>query len=325
MAFLKQSVLEEAQESIFCLYERIKAEQKIVLMTDHPEAFVSLQGRENLIIETISDSMIQDWIGVDNYVFNVKIMGLKYFFEKYDADVLFFDSDTFLLKDYTPLFEFINTDSAILHVGNPMSLHRLMKLNYGNMNYNDFVIENKQIVLGDNPSYRFDVSFFIFNSGVIGLSKTHKHLLEDVLYVTKQICSYKLRTAEELAFSLVLQQNKIMIKQCDDFVFHYFFAKWTRFLLRQRRLPLSPDSMQVDFKSFLSKYNIHPGITNLVPSNLDELPFLINFIDKELLFLDSIENDYFYMGGKGSYMANLKDSSAESNLRYMDQYIKQQG
>lgn len=321
-AFLKQSVLEEAQESIYSFYEKVNAIQKIVLMTDYPEAFDSLKEKENLYIEAIPKDTVQKWIGTDNYVFNLKIWGLRYFFEKYDANALFFDSDTFLLKDCTPLFEYINPDNAVMLVSNPLPLHRLFKLNFGNMNQSSFIIKDRQLILGEDSTKQFNSSFYIFNSGVIGLSKSHKHLLDEILDVTKELCSYKLRGAEEIAFSLVLQRNGIKIIQCDDFVFHYFFAKWARFLLEKRRLPLDVTDMQSQFINFVNKYNINPNIISLIQNDINQLPLLIYFIDKELLLLDSIENDYFYMGGKGSYMANLKEMSHEKILHYIEQYNK---
>lgn len=279
------------------------------------EDWSKLQSR--IIIETISDQLIIDrWTNNGAYRFNIKIEAIRFVLDKYEGDVLFIDSDTILIKDPTPLFDRIRYNQfVLLYRYQPFRVLIKMPL------YHDAV---HKLVISRNRlrirTYRYAIqlNYYHYNSGLIGISYKNKELLADVLTLSN--CAFNelnLIVAEEFAFSCIFQKYGD-VYSCDQYAFHYLYAKWARFLIARYFGYFQADDLK-EYKPFFSRHGV--DIENIPASDFDRLPYLIHFVDSYLLKHNSISRDLLYLGGKDSFADHLLNDS-QLFQRYIRLYEK---
>ena len=204
---------------------------KIVVYTDRPEIFAKYRIDFPLQIEKLTPEMLRDFRGDLDFVHRVKICIIKDCFEKYNADVLYLDSDTYFTASPIPLLNNIAPGSSIMNSDDY------------DLEYADELFENKDWLMIrkairnfeysiDGKVRKISLSTRMWNAGVIGISMDDSYLLERILNLADQIYrNKKVFTAEQFAFSYFLQHHTAMIDSGDT-IFHYW-RFWGSFKWRQ--------------------------------------------------------------------------------------------
>lgn len=203
------------------------ADTGIFIYTDQPHLFSDfLTFFPELKCISLSKENAQKWRGPNNFVHRLKIEMIADFIRSFEGNVLYCDTDTYLIKPIGNFFQDINNGIFYMHEyeGIPdktvsPSFHKWEAFLSANaINYN-----NKELL--------FSKSIRVFNAGVVGLNSRDKEVLPDVLALTDSIYQkFPKHIAEQFAFSYVLQQRGT-IKPADDGIAHYWNLKEFRQLL----------------------------------------------------------------------------------------------
>lgn len=215
---------------------------KVLIYTNIPSYFQEYENSPDVTVICLNEEKITQWKGKDNYIYRSKIMVLKHHFLHYTGTAILIDSDTFFVKSPIDLFEKINTDnSSLMYVmenllGDKNQYFHEIKYNTKNMvSFHEYLEEHHKIIDPDtNQCYEMPDQHELWNSGVIGLKSENKDVLDDALNYSDCVYrQFKIRTAEQFAYSYALQ-NKTKIYACDDVLFHYYFYKDIVLLLQMR-------------------------------------------------------------------------------------------
>lgn len=214
-------------------YIRLDADWKqknirFVIYTDMPEAFRLLKDHSDIFLfEYVEQKQITEWQGTPPFVHRVKIKILQDFFQKYEGNLLYLDTDTYFLQSPEKLFQQIQKGFYLMHLKEGIvsdgyntlakKIHRLLEKQV-------FVIGQKNIKIPtDTPMY---------NAGVLGIASGKKDVLQEVLAWTDRLYAcYQKHIMEQLAFSYVLSQGNLLESQ--EIVFHYWDFKEFRGILQQ--------------------------------------------------------------------------------------------
>ena len=193
-----------------------------VVVTDQAEVFhkeikeKNLQ-IQNVIVEGIAHTMASEWIGDDKYIYRVKIKAIEYFFQKYKHNVLFLDGDTAAFRDILPLFESMRENEFTMFRTDKKIIENIeLKQDY-------FHLKDKK--------YNISADYYYYNSGVIGIHRSFKNKIKEVLELSDVI--YKQTgtiVAEEIAFSCIMQDNG-NIRSAVPYFIHYVFWKESAYLI----------------------------------------------------------------------------------------------
>jgi len=182
-------------------------EYKIIIYTNHADMFDkefkknNIDLKSNIYIEEVDNETVSKWI-YDQYLARIKIYILKLFFDKYNADALFFDSDIFVLNKITPFFDHLDRSEFILYktLDTAETIYSLAshKVAY----YEKFYL----FLLRTNGAIRHDHIYR--HSGVIGLPLKYKNIIDDVMTLCNEMYNYtQYWGSEEIAFSCIFQNN----------------------------------------------------------------------------------------------------------------------
>lgn len=289
-AFNKQVYINEAVYSIMSLCSamgRCREDTRIVVFTDNISSFEKVFGQNSsIILRHIPQQMVASWIGRDGYNFRLKIRAIQHFFEKYEGDMVYIDSDTVILDDISHLFDIVSkkqfllysrcvsmdetldkfskdpdSDRCNIQVARRIELYRDIKNNSG-------YIATKKYPLPEN--------FYPYNSGVIGISPSYRELLDDVLILSDDIYTrYSYGNAEEFAFSYIFSSHA-GITRCDDVIFHYYYYKKSRVILGRIFEYLHEDDKN-QFNGFLQETGISEDLFDKFKLSVKDIPYFIYF------------------------------------------------
>ncbi len=204
------------------------ADMAIAVYTDAPEQFADFTPYlRNLTLQKLEPYSIQKWRGSINFVHRVKIEMLLHFFFRYEGNVLYCDTDTYLTAPVQPVFKDIAAGAFYMHEYE------------GRIDKNDNPTFGKwerflaaTSVNFNHKTLQFSKSLKMFNAGVVGLSSRHKEILHDVLALTDAVYQqFPKHIAEQFAFSYCLQKNGT-VKTAGQQVAHYWNLKEFRQLLK---------------------------------------------------------------------------------------------
>lgn len=208
--------------------ERASPVHSFLLYTDRPEAFSLLREYPHLFkIEPLQAKQIQEWKGKPPFVHRVKIKIMQDFFQKYSANLLYLDTDTYFVKSPEPLLEQLQGGAYLMHCRegllsedyNPLArkLRRFLERE-------TFEVKGEKI--------RISPHLAVYNAGLVGIPYAHRHILEEVLFWTDTWYSrYPKHVMEQLAFSYVLGRGKLLESQA--YIRHYWYLKEFRGVLRE--------------------------------------------------------------------------------------------
>ncbi|RDC64114.1 hypothetical protein [Adhaeribacter pallidiroseus] len=207
--------------SILTLYFHIQSSSdqiKIVVYTNNAELLNKYLPTIPLIIKLISDDDIKEYRGKQDFNHRMKILVIDHCMREFNCDILYVDGDTFFLKSPLNLIYSISENVSLMHTPEYDM--------YSTKSENCFKLTLRRtledpVTLND-ASFRIPLTTIMWNAGVIGISNENISLLGDVLTLTDQLYgSRPVHTAEQFAFSFVLQSNTEVIA-ADDYIQHYW-------------------------------------------------------------------------------------------------------
>jgi hypothetical protein len=168
--------------------------------------------RPDLPVEHVvySPAEFSSWTRNGQYKHEAKVHGLLKALDRFKGKVALVDTDTYFNVSPLRLFEHIGPGQSVMHV-----FERLLS----DDEYLGPILEK----IGNLPlSYSVSRETRLFNSGVIGLDFSARHLVEDVIALTAQLYSvYSAFNIEQLAFSIVLGKQT-SLADCPGFIRHYY-------------------------------------------------------------------------------------------------------
>lgn len=179
---------------------------RVVVCTDRPAFFEGL----GVTVEVLSPATIRAWRGRYDFVHRLKIKALEHCADRYDGDILYFDTDTYVRSSPVLLVSAVREDASLMYrsegvVGpdNHPVLHR-------------YLVRNAA-ALGMHSA----ADITMWNAGVIGIHRRNVGLIREVLTLTDRMtegCSR--HTVEKLAFSYLLQ-TRTVVTAAEPSVVHY--------------------------------------------------------------------------------------------------------
>lgn len=175
----------------------------------------------NVSVRVLAKDIVDEWLSVSNFVLALKPLVIKHFFDGERGNVLFIDTDTFFIKDPSPLFSAITNDAYVLHLE-----ENSFK---GRKNLKEY-IDSKKFARLNTSTYSLDLEKSMWNSGVVGLNDQRQSVLPEIVHLIDQIRrDKKWHTVEQLAISYFFQHGKVVA--ADSYIVHYWFFKPIRQLL----------------------------------------------------------------------------------------------
>ncbi len=202
-------------------------ETAVIIYTDKPALFENfIPFFPTFIIEEISAEKVKSWEEGTGYVHRAKPKMIQHFFSKYEGNVIFFDTDTYITDPIEPLWKeleketiyFHQSEGVIDHLQNPDFKKWDLFLQKASINYSD-------------KKFVYAKDFQIWNSGVLGLNARLAPVIDEVLMLIDAIYKqFPKHIAEQVACSYCLQGHG-PIKSAKESVAHYWNLKEFRTLL----------------------------------------------------------------------------------------------
>jgi hypothetical protein len=220
---VNSAILEELHCSLWSLKEvTAKKDFEVVLYTDATLAIEQESFDFKITVNILSRSQLLEWLSDTNYLLILKPRVIKHFLDHHQGNVLFLDTDTFLMRDPVDLFDAIGKGALVMHLKENIITKRKA--------FRENVLPHV-FTLANGSQFRVGSSTAMWNSGVIGICNRHAGLLDEALLFTKQMWKIgRWHTIEQFALSYFFQrEGKILA--ADRHVMHYWFFRQTRYLL----------------------------------------------------------------------------------------------
>lgn len=288
----------EAIYSIVSLYRVCRMKYCIVLFTDDVSFVLENLKKEDGLLEHIDiidvnyEKLLQ-WTNGKEFMYRAKICAIKEFFEQYEGNMIFLDTDIIVLSDITEYFDCL---------GEKVLLNFERKMVGESVKYiNDFkspaYITTTKLMKGIkycDGEIKVGKEWTPYNSGIIGM-RDNGELINRILICADAIYNIaEYNTSEELAFSYILQ--KVMpVQEVKKEVIHYYVKKETRIFAGYCLDYLLSDDTNILQKKLeetkigsISKYGI----------NLSQCEYFLNYIDyfklkRESYLWDSPEAQFY--------------------------------
>ncbi|WP_156428929.1 hypothetical protein [Pseudomonas oryzihabitans] len=203
-------------ESLYSLASAIKLlgdkreEIEFVVHTDQASFYRALP----VSVRHISQKTLLEWKGPIDYIFRAKHACLLSELENSEQCILI-DSDTFFHRTPMSLFERVSKESLLCN-----ELQHKFGENKDDYTYKSLAHHLQKLGLAPDNMYRL-------NSGVIGLTKENKVVLEKSIalmdkYHSKASASYNL---EEFALAVTSHAKNLSVNTCTDIIKHYWSRK----------------------------------------------------------------------------------------------------
>jgi|GEM_PF-5165118 len=185
----------------------------VVVYTDKPEWFAPYPG---LNVERMNPEDLVKWIGVAGCVFRAKIQIMRDCMDHNPDNLLYLDGDTIFTADPRPILAKLSADTAIMNFPEAGRLSGLFQ------RASERVIKAStdlwtELGMPDVPN-----TWRMWNAGVIGLHRSHRPLLDQVVYVNDVLFHRSLnRIIEQVAQSVVLG-SRCQLTELDHEIIHYF-------------------------------------------------------------------------------------------------------
>jgi len=282
---------------------------KIIIYTDFASLFYTEFKKYNfsfisqIIIEEIDKSIVRNWIN-NGYVFNIKINVIKSFYDKYNTNALFIDSDMLALRSIIPLYDMIEKKEFVM-------FH-----NEGNfiMNASESIIKNHNAIhnLLTNNRHLIKTHYLYYRSGILGINSVYKNILDNVKMLCDQIYkTSKYRCSEELAFSFIFQNINNINTAYDYFIHSTDFTR----LLASYIFNIYFDNDKNIFSKLLTYYNLDFCFLNKLDLQYEDIQFfektfLLYVSGNKLTFEKSTDEDK-YRKIKERYINNRRTDLIE--------------
>jgi hypothetical protein len=227
-AYGNMSIIQEAVYSILSFYRlHPESDVKIIVYTDTIALFNELFADKQLECVPVSAEQIKDWKGEISFVHRLKIKVIQDFFERYQGNVIYLDSDTCFTRNINTLWQSIAAGKLLMHTREGKVSDRI---NPVFKKLADFLSSNT-IALRDGGRLNISPGTDMWNAGVLGLTPAHKHILDKVLLLTDSMYPvYPKHIVEQFAFSYYFQQEGKVLA-AEDYIYHYWNFKEFRSVL----------------------------------------------------------------------------------------------
>lgn len=214
--------------SFWAWYGGNREDVKTVIFTDKPEFFAPYLTGLPVEYSVLTTPELEKMYGPQRYIHRAKLVILEQTLQAHPEDnVLFCDSDTFFITAAEPMIQRLQAGTTIMHlceftVADAVGVYasfspaqdeyprKLIQL-----------IESRDFWVGAK-SFRFSKDQFIWNSGVLGLTKEVGGLMPDICALNDDLYAGSgWITSEQIAFSFALQETTTIIPS-DQYVFHYW-------------------------------------------------------------------------------------------------------
>ncbi len=337
VAIGKHDYLYETIYSIRSFERAVKdSSYRIVIYTDNEEFFQKYYNENyHVEINRLPSELTRQWL--EKNVFSVKIYALKSFLAAYKSDVVFIDTDTFIYKDISTLFGYIEKDNFVMYractpLGQAVTiLHDICKESINAYNktvleFYNYLIQNKYLVCGQK-SYVYSQNFIPYNSGIIGISYENADLLDEVEHLNHFIYdTFGLYYAEEFAFATVFQRaGKIRTCNLQDKIYHYTkFYPYTRLLGGYILQYLVPDDKE-QLVVLLNQYHIDLSKYDFDISEIEEFSCYVDGIVRSTFSKNETERDVDNeekIARKAYYLHSKSDQYAAIYRKYLKMELK---
>jgi len=188
---------------------------RIVIYTDRPEVFLPLE----VATVELDPHKLREWIGPAGFGHRCKILALCNALQRFEGQSVLLDGDTFFRRSPQRLFDRLGPGRTVMHLREgvvgalPGPAHdKLRALLASSGPFNDLA-GNEVLISGTTP---------MWNSGVIGVDRSDRALLDEALHLTDQFCSLSdLFTLEQFALGIVLGR-RTTLAETGDVVCHYW-------------------------------------------------------------------------------------------------------
>ncbi|MFL5789243.1 MAG: hypothetical protein ACJ748_14380 [Flavisolibacter sp.] len=199
----------------------------VVIYTDQPayfEAFAPFFHEFRL--KEISQVQVKEWRGEQDFVHRAKIEMIKDFIGSIEGSLIYFDTDTYIVKPLYELFDKLDNGSFIMHEYEGV-LDKSINPDFYKW---ERFLESASITYNEKPM-TFSKELGMWNAGVVGMKGGNYELLNDVLALTDAVFKqFPKHIAEQFAFSYCFQK-KAKVVDSKEYIIHYWNLKEFRRLL----------------------------------------------------------------------------------------------
>ncbi len=200
----------------------------VIIYTDKPQAFEAfIPFFKSFVLEPVNDALLNSWIAGTGYVHRAKTKMIQDALAKNPGNLIFFDTDTYLIAPVDDVWNEIDAGAVYLHTKEGILDRRLDKT----FNKWGRFLEKAFITYGDK-SFSYDKNLAVWNSGVLGLSPQYASVLNDVLLLMDAVYKqFPKHITEQVAVSYCFSRTA-SIKAAEGKVAHYWNLKEFRQLLQ---------------------------------------------------------------------------------------------
>lgn len=262
---------QQALFSMFTFLSQMKEEDKIIVLTDHPDYFNIIKDR--IIISKLNESTLIDWKGKHQFFWRIKIKALQLVANQWgDKPFLYLDADTFLFED-------LNRIKIKLSKG-----FNLMHLNEGKLSTLNSKTEKlmwQQLKNTKHSGVAIDENTCMWNAGAIAVSNDRVEVLQLALDICDSMCAQQVtpRLIEQLAFSIALQTNN-KLEAIDNCIGHYWGNKkqWN-------------EKISTFFSSnFMNGLSTSKQIKKITTVKFNDIPVIIKVPNTRLRLIKKVTN-----------------------------------
>jgi hypothetical protein len=199
---------------------------RIVVYTDRPESFEAL----GVAMVELDAKTAEEWAGPAGFGHRRKIMAVRDAMQRFDGPTALLDGDTYFRRSPHWLFGRIAPGRSVMHLREG----RVKSLPGGPHAELSSLLQSGPALtdLAGNV-LSLSAATVMWNSGVIGVHPADRHVLDEAIHLTDQLCSRsKLHTLEQFALGVSLGRQT-SLRETGDVVFHYWEGSF-RIPFRQR-------------------------------------------------------------------------------------------
>jgi hypothetical protein len=160
--------------------------------------------------------------GEINFLHRMKIAMIEEAFQLSNANLLYFDSDTFFTSDPSVYLSSLSPENSFMHLFEyNFSALKNTSFEEGYKFYN--LISNQKFELSNCLAFEVRADHASWNAGVMMLHLSHARFIKDVYALTNQFYpKTKNHASEQFAFSILLQENT-HLQSCASVIYHYWY------------------------------------------------------------------------------------------------------
>lgn len=197
-----------------------------ILFTDRPDWFAQILHGLPVEFVLLTPEKIKQMRGSIDFLHRMKIAMIEEVFHRYqEANLLYVDSDTFFIRNPTPLFTAMEGGQCFMHLREFEFEEVRHAGGYTGAKFSAYLrlMEQKPFFTSKGAE-QFTARNASWNAGVMGLPNFIKSDIPDVYAITEQsFPETDNHASEQFAFSFVLQ-SRYPLNACDEYVYHYWYV-----------------------------------------------------------------------------------------------------